>query len=478
MIKTPSLVAVCETKTAMYPQVPPYNPPEIFPEYPFGSSIDINNQIYSLVRDLFIKLELDQDNLGKPCWNPFGGFINPGDTVVIKPNLVVDTCYLSKIDFQSAVTHGSVIRPIIDYTYLALKGNGKIIVADGPIDLTDFHDTIINNGLFQTVNYLKEEFSVPVELIDLRDERLKKLSSLIFGTFELSVWARENLSGDPQGYVTVDLKEDSEFEEIADKCQYIRSTQIIHNKSEPKNHHGPGKHEYSIAKTILDADVVINVPKLKAHKKTGNTINLKNTIGTIVPRYWMPHYMQDYDEYDDTVGIKQKIIKYLWSFFHIRSIGCILIKDISKSSKIEIGGSNPKNDTLWRSILDVNKVLFYADKKGTMRDTPQRKFFSIVDGIIGGEKNAPLAPSPVKTGLVIGGFDPIAVDYVCTDIMGFDYKKIKVIVKALGLRKHSLGISKITEVTTTGEWTPAHFIPPTNWVGYIEKHKPKIPQSK
>lgn len=461
-------MAVCETESAIYPQVPPYNPPQVFPEYPFDSPIDIDNQVYAAVRDLLKKLGLDQGNFGKPHWNPFGCFINPGDTVLIKPNLVVDAYYLSKTDFQSAVTHGSIIRPIIDYTFLALNGKGKIIVADGPIDLTDFHNATISNGLFQTIHYLKEGFSVPIELLDLRDERLKKISSIKLGKVELSAWIREKLSGDPLGYVTVDLKEDSEFEQIPDKYHYLRSTQLIRNKSEPKKHHQLGKHEYGIAKTVLDADVIISVPKLKAHKKTGNTINLKNTIGTIVPRYWMPHYMEGYDEYDDSIGIKHRIIKRLWTLSHIRSIGCLLIKDLSKSSRIEIGGSNPKNDTLWRSILDVNKVLFYADKNGVIRDTPQRNFFSIVDGIIGGEKNAPLEPSPKETRLVIGGFDPIAVDYVCTGIMGFDYRKVKVIVNALRLRKHPLGISKITEVTTVGDWTPAHFIPPTNWIGHIE----------
>jgi uncharacterized protein (DUF362 family) len=473
-----TLVAISETKNAMYPQTNPYNPPEVYPEYPFGSTIDKENNVYSAVRDLFIKLALDQDNLGKPCWNPFGCFIKPGDKVVIKPNLVVDSHYLSEVNFISAVTHGSIIRPIIDYTYLALKGTGKIIVADGPIDLADFNDTTQKNGLFQTVNYLKTEFSVPVELLDLREERLKKISSFNLGKFELSVWIRDHLSGDPLDYVMVDLKGDSEFEEIADKCQYIRSTQLIHNKYEPTYHHRLGKHEYSMAKTILDSDVVINVPKLKAHKKTGNTINLKNTIGTIVPRHWMPHFRQNHDEYDNTVGMKQKIIKYLWSFFHINGIGCILIKNRLNSSEIEIGGSNPNNDTLWRAILDVNKILFYADKNGNMKNTQQRKYFSIVDGIIGGEKNSPLAPSPKETKLIIGGFDPVAVDYISTEIMGFDYIKIKTITNAFKLMKYPLGITNPSEITTIGEWSSGHFIPPTNWIGHIEKLEPGLLQSK
>ena len=33
--------------------------------------------------------------------------------------------------------------------------------------------------------------------------------------------------------------------------------------------------EYCISNTILDADVIINIPKLKTHKKAGITVCLK-----------------------------------------------------------------------------------------------------------------------------------------------------------------------------------------------------------
>jgi uncharacterized protein (DUF362 family) len=34
-----------------------------------------------------------------------------------------------------------------------------------------------------------------------------------------------------------------------------------------KRTHGLGKHQYLIARDVIEADVVINVPKLKTHKK-------------------------------------------------------------------------------------------------------------------------------------------------------------------------------------------------------------------
>ncbi|MFR5984215.1 MAG: DUF362 domain-containing protein [Bacilli bacterium] len=45
------------------------------------------------------------------------------------------------------------------------------------------------------------------------------------------------------------------------------------------SHHCQGKHEYLISKDILDADVIINVPKPKCHRKAGITASMKNFVG-------------------------------------------------------------------------------------------------------------------------------------------------------------------------------------------------------
>ena len=59
-------------------------------------------------------------------------------------------------------------------------------------------------------------------------------------------------------------------------------------------------------------------------------------------------------------------------------------------------GSWYGNDTLWRCIVDLNKVLFYSNKKGVMQKTRQRKYLTIVDAIIAGEKEGPLEPTPKR----------------------------------------------------------------------------------
>jgi hypothetical protein len=97
------------------------------------------------------------------------------------------------------------------------------------------------------------------------------------------------------------------------------------------------------------------------------------------------------------------------------------------------------NDTTWRMVIDLNRILMYADKSGHLQDNPARRIFCIVDGIVGGEGNGPLDPTPKPAGLVLVGTNPVAVDLVCARLMGFDYKRLPVLRQALD--NHSLPIT-------------------------------------
>ncbi len=89
-------------------------------------------------------------------------------------------------------------------------------------------------------------------------------------------------------------------------------------------------------------------------------------------------------------------------------------------------------------VLDLNKILFNFDENGQRRKSP-RRFFSIVDGIIGMEGNGPVNGNSKHSGIVASGFDPAAVDIVCATVMGFDYQKMKLLYRAL--QKDDLPIS-------------------------------------
>ncbi len=60
----------------------------------------------------------------------------------------------------------------------------------------------------------------------------------------------------------------------------------------------------------------------------------------------------------------------------------------------------------------------------------------LIDGIIGGEGEGPLRPKPVKSGVIILGYNPIATDIVATEYMGIDHTKVKLFMARIrGVKK-------------------------------------------
>jgi hypothetical protein len=63
--------------------------------------------------------------------------------------------------------------------------------------------------------------------------------------------------------------------------------------------------------------------------------------------------------------------------------------------------------------------------------------FCIVDGIVGGEGNGPLDPTPKRAGVVLAGQNPVAVELACARLMGFDYLHLPMLREAFD-HDHSL----------------------------------------
>ena len=113
-------------------------------EYAELKNINMNllsdKEIYDAVRSLFISMKFDEKNIGKKTWNPFKDFIKKGQTVLIKPNLVLHRNENKLGTTDSLITNFSIIRPIVDYVILALGNTGKIIVGDAPVQDCDFNE--------------------------------------------------------------------------------------------------------------------------------------------------------------------------------------------------------------------------------------------------------------------------------------------------------------------------------------------------
>lgn len=135
----------------------PYNPPNNFPEYPFSDKeLDSSNIVYEELRNLLFEMNLDRDNFDTMKWNPFKDLIKPGDMVVLKPNMVMHKNGNKQFSTDCLITHGSIIRVILDYVDIALNGEGRIIIGDAPLQKCDFKGVIIKNGTKTIVDFYKK----------------------------------------------------------------------------------------------------------------------------------------------------------------------------------------------------------------------------------------------------------------------------------------------------------------------------------
>jgi hypothetical protein len=240
---------------------------------------------------------------------------------------------------------------------------------------------------------------------------------------------------------------------------------------------------------------VINIPKLKTHRKAGLTCALKNMIGINCLKDFLPHHTtgaiaERGDEYLHK-NVLKKISVFLEEMLYknqiswrgvtrtvtlIRRILLRLMRLTARDMFFE--GSWYGNDTMWRTVLDLNRILFYADKSGVMCDAIQRNCLIMVDAIIAGEKEGPLEPTSKTCGTLIAGWNPVAVDFAAAGLMGFDYQKIPQISKSVTLGKYCLvkeGLEEISLVqnnaaTDYSNLVSKHFgfEPTAGWKGYIE----------
>jgi len=433
----------------------PFDPPAAYPELPFVKKINKENSVYPMVRNLLWKIGLDAENFKTENWNPFKEIIKPGDKVLIKPNLVTHIHYLGQESLYGSITHGSFIRPIIDYVHLAQKGNGSIVVADNPVEHTDFESIMRFTGIKRMVEELYSKGYDGLEVVDLRPKVLKEAKN---GEFYY-----DSQIGDPLGYVEIDLGGDSLFAEFDNKPNIhyftLADKTVDHvdpkfkGKSATDDFHNSNSHKYIVSKSILDADVIINIAKMKTHCKAGVSLTLKNMIGMVYEKNCMPHHRPGIPPDGDAcpfypashyIASRKLYIKVLRKWLQIhRFPGFRAFRNFLQRNRILIGkhiehGNWKGNDTIWRTILDLNRIAIYADKNGAMCEFPQRKYFAIIDGIVGQQGEGPMNGNPVVASTLIGGFNPVMVDALAIMKMGIRLDLIKSITEAIKIDKYKL----------------------------------------
>ena len=462
-----------------------FNPNCCFPEYIFDESeISPDNRVYSLIRDSLHAFHLDDENYGTPYWNPLKDYIKPGNTVLIKPNWVMHYNKNKKVKkdaMECLITHPSCIRAICDYCLIALQGKGRVIIGDAPMQDCVYKEMLEKSKYNVLLAFYKEK-GQPVEYVDFRQLQSTFHHGVIVGkTFG---------NGIP---IEVNMSEHSQFlKSRSNNYDY----QVDNYKKEVTQHyHNDVQHIYSVNQIVLQADTIINFCKPKTHRLSGLTAALKNSVGIIFNKASLPHRtagskLDNGDAYLNQSRLKKfmdlilnKKIEledkhHIWLAYAIFGLYGVLYyssRTFCKDSYFR--GCWYGNDTIWRTVIDLNYILNYADKTGKVCDISQRKILNFADMIVSGEHQGPCAPEPKYINAIIVAEDAAAMDATICKLMGFDARKILMMnavinndtfykfdeVKVTSNLKSING--NLNEITFPDEW---RFIAHDNWKGHIE----------
>ena len=311
---------------------------------------------------------------------------------------------------------------------------------------------------------------------------------------------RRKLAGDPLGSTECDLQSKSEF---VDHRPSVRGYYgADYDTAETTAMHTNAVNKYRISRTVASADVLINIPKLKTHKKAGITCALKNLVGINAYKNWLPHHTegtpdQGGDQFP-SADLTNKAERWLIRGFRdlllehqAMAKWLVPVKRAGKSifgdtREVVRSGNWYGNDTLWRTILDLNKILLYANPDGSLRHGEaacRKRYMSIVDGVIAGDGNGPEAPDPKACGLLIAGTNPVGVDAACARLMGLDWQRIPSVRNAFSVTQLPICDFAYSDIvaasslpgfngalTTLATEALFQFRPHFGWVGHLEAH--------
>src|ERR1051325_3659818 len=223
------------------------------PANAYGDSGLVSRAIERLASDL----EWSLDGKG-----PFGKLIQPGARVLIKPNYVLHHNQGTG-GMEPMVTHQSVVKAVVK---AALQSDAaEVLVGDAPIQTANFPALLQNTDLDSWSEKLCKAEPRFKGIKDFRRTTARYVNGVRV--------AEENLLSE-EDFVLFDLGEESLLEPITDDKDDFRVT--CYDPRLMAKTHGRGRHRYLVAKDVIEADLVINLPKLKTHKKAGITCALKN----------------------------------------------------------------------------------------------------------------------------------------------------------------------------------------------------------
>jgi uncharacterized protein (DUF362 family) len=419
---------------------------------------------------------------GRPL---LGEWISPGKRVFVLPNLVMNR----RIDrgetiprFLAKCTNGSIVKPLFAHAVEAAGDSRLVTVGSAPLQACDYAAAAREAGF-------TEGSSQDVTHTGIQPKDLRSVAT---------VWSKYGalLERDSRDVPTVevDLGSLSFLDELYERNISVDFRVGDYAPGETLSFHSKGRHIYTIHRDVLESDVIISMPKLKTHEKVGITCAIKGTIGTVTRKECLAHYRHDNRDGRGDEHPAGNPLRSLASEISDRSSGApqtllgnatrIVGKSAFRLARIGqhgiMGGAWAGNDTAWRMALDVARILRFARPDGSIASTPQRSHLVLVDGIVAGEGEGPLRPSPVLAGTVIFSDDPVAADVTCAQLMGFEPDRIPMLSHAMDpsmdLPLRSWTSCRVqwdeqtfAEVGTVPSVLARPFRPSKGWIGAIER---------
>jgi hypothetical protein len=313
------------------------------------------------------------------------------------------------------------------------------------------------------------------------------------------------LPGDPRGSVDVNLREKSALRDLPHRELLYGA---VYRRRETIAAHGGDDHVYQVSRTVMEADVVVSVPKLKVHKKVGVTLNIKGLVGIATNKNLIVHYRirppgRGGDQYPEKLLTPMERLLLgteRWMYDHLLASGLRPLEYLHRSvywvhnrttkklgirvdprKRLMDAGNWFGNDSAWRMAVDLLRLFYYADAEGRLQDRPLRRTFSVIDGIIGGENNGPLAPDEKRCGVLVGGEHFLPVDLVATRLMGFEPLRIRMFHAALADADLAFGVDDPARDIAVSAADPGWrccladaqdpflaFVPHPGWLGHVE----------
>ena len=363
----------------------------------------------------------------------FSALIPRGARVLVKPNFVTHENQGAG-GIEPLVTHASLVRAVVEA--LLQTGAAEVSVGDAPVQGCDFEALLGETKLGEWSDELMR-----------RDKRFRGIRDFrrTISVFRDGVRvASENLR-DESEFTLFDLGGESLLEPITDESGAFRVT--CYDPRLMRKTHAPGRHQYLVARAVLDADVVINLPKLKTHKKAGITCALKNLIGINGNKEYLPHHRiggarLGGDCYPGANPLKRSLefvldrqnsaarpaLGKVWQGLGVQLERAARLAGDS----LGVEGSWSGNDTVWRTALDLNRIILYGQPDATFSEHPARLVVHIADAVVAGQGDGPLAPEALPLGLLLGSWNAAAMDWVGAYLLGYTPARVSIAREAFG----------------------------------------------